>query len=131
MMFKHKIESIELTWDPDSRIGIVRFESGAKATGKDAEQLVEAMANWIGADRRPFAVLGDGENLKGGDAGYRSVWGGFFKLHREYSYLALYNMKPALHIASEMFGIGTGMHLQVFVSEEEARAWLRSVGIGA
>jgi hypothetical protein len=123
--------TIEMTWDPESRLAVIRFETETKATGKDAALLVEALTRWIGIERRPFGLLGDGGKLSGVDAGYRSVWGGFFKAHRAESYIAFFNMGPLIRIAAEMFRIGTGLHLKTFAGEAEARSWLRESGIAA
>lgn len=65
------------------------------------------------------------------DAAYRSVWGTFFKQHRGESYIAFFNMKPAVRIAAEMFRIGTGVQLKAFADEGDARSWVRQKGIPA
>jgi hypothetical protein len=121
--------TIEMTWDSESRLAFIRFESETHATGKDAVMLVDALTRWIGTDRRPFGLLGDGGRLAHVDAEYRSVWGKFFRQHREDSYIAFFNMGPLIRIASEMFGIGMRLQLKAFANEAQARAWLRKMGI--
>jgi hypothetical protein len=121
--------TIEMTWDSESRLALIRFESETRATGKDAVVLVNALTRWIGMDRKPFALLGDGGKLAGVDAEYRSVWGKFFQQHREDAYIAFFNMGPIIRIAAEMFGVGTGLKLKAFADEAQARAWLRRMGI--
>jgi hypothetical protein len=127
-MQKFALDSVEMTWNPDVRIGTVHFGSGAKPSHRDGTLLVEAMTRWIGTDLKPFAILGDGEKIIGGEPGYRSVMAGFFHSQREKAYLALYNLSPELKVASQMFATGTGMRFGAFSSEGEARAWLRSAG---
>ena len=123
--------SIELTWDPESRLAIIRFESETRATGEDAQVLVNALTRWIGTDHKPFGLMGDGGKLAGVDAGYRSVWGKFFQKNRNDSYVAFFNMNPIIRIAAEMFGIGIGLRLKAFAEETQARSWLREMGIAA
>lgn len=123
--------SIEMTWDSEARLALLRFESATRATGKDAVVLVDALTRWIGTDRKPFGLLGDGGRLAGVDAEYRSVWGKFFRQHRDDSFIAFFNMGPIIRVAAEMFRIGTGLRLKAFAGEDEARSWLREMGIAA
>lgn len=123
--------AIELSWDPERRVALMRFEHETHATGNDARVLVEALARWVGTDSKPFALLGDGAKLAGVDAEYRSVWGRFFRQHREDCFLAFFNMGPIIRIAAEMFRIGTRLRLKAFPDETSARAWLREMGIDA
>jgi hypothetical protein len=123
--------SLEMLWDPDSRVALLRFTRPTQATGKDAVVLVDTLKGWIGTERRPFALLGDGGRLSGLDAEYRSVWGRFLREHREDSYLAFFNMNAAVRIAAEMFRLGTRLRLKAFATEADARAWLRENGIPA
>jgi hypothetical protein len=122
---------IEMTWDPDARLAVIRFERETQATGRDAVVLVDALTGWIGTENRPFGLLGNGGKLSGLDAEYRSVWGSFLRRHREDSYTAFFNMNAVVRIAAEMFRIGTGLRLKAFADESEARAWLRDNGIPA
>lgn len=123
--------SIEMTWDPNARLAVIRFHRETRATGEDARALVDAMTRWVGTDGSPFALLGDGERLGSLDAEYRSVWGGFFRLHRDDASIAFFNMGPVIRVAAEMFRIGTGAQLKAFADEAAARAWLRQRGIAA
>lgn len=120
-----------MTWDSQSRLAFLRFQSETSATGNDAVVLVDALTRWIGTDRKPFALLGDGGRLGSVDAEYRSVWSKFFQQHREDSYLAFYNMSPFVRIAAEMFGTGTRLRLKTFADERKARSWLREMDIDA
>jgi hypothetical protein len=123
--------AIEMTWDPEARLAVIRFERATQATGRDAVVLVGALTDWIGTEGKPFGLLGDGGRLSGLDAEYRSVWGGFLRRHREDSSVAFFNMNAVVRIAAEMFRIGTGLRLKAFANEAEARAWLRDNGIAA
>lgn len=123
--------SIEMTWDPNPRLAVLRFHRETRATGEDARVLVDAMTRWVGTDGGPFGLLGDGERLASLDAEYRSVWGGFLRLHRDEAFTAFFNMGPVIRVAAEMFRLGTGVQLKVFADEAAARAWLRQRGIAA
>ena len=123
--------TIEMTWNSESRLAFIRFESETHATGKDAVVLVDALTRWIGSDHKPFGLLGDGGSLTNVDAEYRSVWGKFFREHREDSYIAFFNLGPLIRVAAEMFGIGMRLRLKAFADEAQARSWLREVGIAA
>lgn len=120
-----------MTWDPGSRLATLRFERAARVTGADARTLVGSLTGWIGGDGRPFGLLGDGKNLSGLDAEYRSVWATFFRSHRDDSRIAFFNMNQFIRIAAEMFRIGTGLHMKAFADERSARSWLRDEGIAA
>jgi hypothetical protein len=123
--------TIELTWDSESRLAIIRFDNETHATGKDAAMLVDALTRLIGRDHKPFGLLGDGGSLAHVDAEYRSIWGKFFRQHRDDSYIAFFNMNPLIRIAAEMFAVGMRLHLEAFADETQARSWLRKRGIAA
>lgn len=123
--------SIEVTWDPESRLAVLWFERKTRATGKDAAVLVDAMTRWVGSDGRPFALLSDGGKLAGVDAEYRSIWARFFRQHRDSSWIAFFNMNVFIRIAADMFRIGTGIQMKAFADETAARSWLRERGIAA
>lgn len=130
-MDKVTVGAIEMTWDSESRLALLRFERETHGTGKDAENLIEALARWVGSDGKPFALLGDGSKLTRVDAAYRSSWSKFLQHHRADCCVAFFNMNPVIRIAAEMFRIGTGLRLKMFAREEEARSWLRGMGIAA
>ncbi|MCI0346863.1 MAG: hypothetical protein L0221_15700 [Chloroflexi bacterium] len=122
---------ILMTWDPDARLATLSFARDTRARGSDGVILVQAISGWIGTDRRPFGLLGNGERLSGLDAEYRSAWGSFLRLHRDDAFVAFFNMNAVVRIAAEMFRIGTGLRLKAFADEARARAWLRGNGIPA
>lgn len=129
-MDKIQIGTIQMTWDSEARLAVLSFERETHATGKDAVALVEALTRWIGADRKPFGLLGDGGKLSGLDAEYRSAWAKFLQQHKADACIAFFNMNAVIRVAAEMFRLGTGLMLKAFAGEEEARAWLREKGIG-
>ncbi len=128
---KITVGSAEMEWDADSRLAMLRFLREAHAAREEAVLLAEALTGWIGTDGVSFGLLGDGGNLGGVDADYRSVWGTFFRQHRGESYVAFFNMRPAVRLAADMFRIGTGVQLKAFADETDARSWLREKGISA
>src|SRR3990172_2293760 len=121
----------QMTWDPDTRLAVLRFQSEARLTGKNAQDLVDAFSIWSGTEGKPFALLGDGGKLTGIDAEYRQVWSKFFATHRRDSFIAFFNMSPIIRVAAEMFRLGTGTKLKAFADEAGARAWLRTQGFPA
>ena len=124
-------ETFEMTWDPQTRLAVLRFSAETHATGQDAAVLIAALSTWVGTGPEPFALLGDGERLRGVDAEYRSRWSGFLRQHKDRCFVAFFNMGPVIRIAAEMFRLGTGLRLRAFAKEKHARAWLRSIGIAA
>jgi hypothetical protein len=123
--------AMEMTWDPGQHLAEVHFTAETNATGEDAAVLVEALRRWIGTDAEPFGLLGDGAGLRNLDAQYRSVWGDFLRQHREEVCVAFFNLGPVTRIAADLFRIGTGLRLKTFAQEDEARSWLRGMGIAA
>ncbi len=126
-----RIGAIEMAWDSATRVAHLRFLSETAATGTDARTLVEALSAWTAADPAPFALLGDGANLKSVDAEYRATWSAFLRQHRDRCRLAFFNMNPFIRIAAEMFRLGTGLKVKAFADERDARRWLREQGIAA
>lgn len=124
-------KTFQMTWDPPSRLAVLRFGTDTHATGDDAAKLVEALSTWVGTEPMPFALLGDGARLKGVDAEYRSLWTRFLRQRRDHCFVAFFNMGPLIRIAAEMFRLGSGVRVKAFADEEQARAWLRSNGITA
>ena len=125
--------TVQLTWDPESRVAAMLFDQQTRSTGENATALVSAFGEWLSADleRKPFALLADAARLDAMDAGWRSVWGKFFREHRHHAWIAVFHMGPLIRIGAEMFRLGTGVRLKGFAEESGARAWLRKNGIGA
>jgi hypothetical protein len=114
----------ELTWDPDTRFGVVRFvdESGS-AGGPEAKHLITALERWVG-DQGPFQILVDCTELEAVDAAWRQMWADFFTSHRDHGVIAWFNASPQIHLIVTMFRKGTGVTGDVFANEAEARAYL-------
>lgn len=123
--------TIELSWDPASRVAALRFGDLTHSTGEDAKVLVNALTGWlaIDPDRKPFALLADAKRLATMDAGWRSVWGTFFKARRDHALIAVFHMGPFIRVGAEMFRLGTGVRLKGFADEMGAHEWLRKNGI--
>lgn len=123
--------TIHMTWDSEARLAVIRFERDTHGSGTDAQVLVTALEDWIGAGSGPFGVLGDGGRLSSMDADFRAIWSRFLRRHRDDCYVAFFNQSPVVRISADMFRLGTGLQLKSFAREEQARAWLREMGISA
>jgi hypothetical protein len=123
--------STEITWDPRTRVAVVRYTPGASLAGPDGPFLVDALTGWIGTSGEPFAVLADAKGLRGTDAEYRASVSRFFRQYRDHAFIALTNVSAVIHVVVEMFRIGTGIQLKTFPDEAAARSWLRKNGIAA
>ena len=123
--------SMEIRWDRPSRIAFVRYVPGAVLSAADGAVLVDALSGWIGTTGQAFAVLADGEGLRGTSAAYRASVSRFFRQHRDTARIALINLGPVIQIVVEMFRLGTGIQLKAFDSEAAARSWLTAKGIAA
>ena len=123
--------AVELSWDPTTRVAAMRFDRPTTSTGENASVLVRAMTEWVGDNREPFALLADAARLDGMDAGWRSIWGKFFRERRDRAWIAVFHMGPLIRVAAEMFRLGTRVQLKGFAHETEARAWLRKNAIAA
>jgi hypothetical protein len=114
----------ELTWDPDTRFGVLRFvdESGS-AGGPGAKHLTTDLERWVG-DEEPFQFLVDCTEIGTIDAAWRQTWADFFTAHRDHAVLAWFNASPEIDLIVTMFRKGTGVTGDVFADEAEARAYL-------
>jgi hypothetical protein len=130
-MERVQVRTIEMTWDPEARVAHIWFTAPTEGTGEDAKALVNVLQGWVGEERKPFALMGDGGKLGKLDAAYRKTWADFLKDHKKEALVAFYNQNPFIRVSAEMFRIGTGLNLKSFAKEEEARAWLRKAGIQA
>jgi hypothetical protein len=120
-----------LSWDAAARVVAVRYQPHTTLAANDGVFLVEALAGWVGSEPSPFAVLADASGVSSTDAAYRATASDFFRRHRDVAFIALFNMKPAVRILTEMFRIGTGIPLKGFSDEANARSWLKMKGIAA
>lgn len=124
-------DSMQMAWDPPSRVAFVRYARDANLTAADGAFMIDALTRWIGPSGMPFAVLADGAGLRGTEGPYRATVSRFFAQHRDDAFIALVNLGPVIHVVVEMFRIGTGIQLRTFANEALARAWLRAKGIAA
>jgi hypothetical protein len=124
-------DSMEIRWDPGSRVALIRYAPDANLTAADGEVLVGALTGWIGANGEPFGVLADGAGLRATSAAYRATMSRFFRQHRDKARIALINVGPVIQIVAEMFRVGTGVKLKTFASDAAARSWLGTTGIAA
>jgi hypothetical protein len=120
---------IQMTWDPQTRLAVIRFGRDTNATGRDAQVLVTSLEGWVAEENKPFGLLGDGGRLSGMDADFRAAWSRFLRQHRADCYVSFFNQNAIVRISAEMFRLGTGLRLKSFAREEDARAWLREMGI--
>lgn len=120
-----------MTWDPQTRLAVIRFGRDTHAAGRDAQALVSALEGWVGEVSKPFGLLGDGGRLSSMDADFRALWSSFLRKHRNDCYVSFFNQNAIVRISAEMFRLGTGLRLKSFAREEEARSWLREMGIPA
>jgi len=121
--------SAEIAWDSRSRVAVVRYAPGASLAGPDGPFLVDALTGWIGSDGDPFGVLADAKGLLGTNAEYRAWASRFFRRHRDRAFIALINLGPVIHVAVEMFRVGTGIQSKTLADEAAARSCLRTKGI--
>ncbi len=125
------VGAISLTWDPKTRLAVLRFSEPTVGTGPAAITLVKALEKWVGADARPFGLLADTKNNPSVDSHWRATWASFYKVHRKSGIMAVFNMGAVLRASAELFRLALGMNLKGFNREEDARAWLRAQGIQA
>lgn len=120
-----------LTWDPASRVALLRYEPGTKLAASDGSFLARTLTRCIADSREPFGILADYTNGRSTDAEYRAKARDFFEAHRDTAYVAIFNASAAIRIAAELFRVAIGIQLHASRDEAAARAWLRSKGIGA
>lgn len=126
-----KTATLDMTWDPATRICVARVKRGSSLGGVDAADLVGAVDRWIGEPPARFAVLADGGGGHDTDRAYRATLSRYFRRRIDVAVIAFFGLTAVLGVIVEMLRIGTGMNLRVFSSEAEARAWLREQGFSA
>jgi hypothetical protein len=119
---------IHLTWEPESRLAVLIYESPVSTKGQPIRPLIEALRAWVGADRRTFYLLNDCGPLLYLDAEWRAVWWEFFRDHRSDSWIALYNLGSLMKVVAEMYRVASGLRMEVLGTESDARVWLRQKG---
>lgn len=123
--------SMRVAWDPAGRLVTMRCKPGALLDGTDAGVFVDAISAWIGETRAPFGLLAYLKDVRGTDAECRTTARSFFSRHKDYVSIATLDTSPILRVVTDMFRIGSGVQVEAFASEAEARAWLRDRGVGA
>lgn len=126
-----KTATLDMTWDATTRVCVARVTPGVELDGGDGADLVGAMARFVGDAPERFAVLADGGGGHGTDRAYRATLSRYFRRRIDVAFVAFFGLSAVLRVTVEMLRIATGMHLRVFTSEAEARAWLRERGFSA
>lgn len=117
----------ELTWDPDTRFGVLRFVDESGSAGRpEAVHLTTDLERWVG-DEEPFQFLVDCTQIRAIDAAWRQTWADFFTAHRDHAVLAWFNASPEIDLIVTMFRKGTGVTGEVFADEADARAYLEQL----
>jgi hypothetical protein len=125
---------IELTWDPHVRLAVFRFlREDTAATGADARAFLDAVEEWTQPPDARWGMLVDCSQLSNVDAAWRSAFSAHFKHERHRASVAWFNANALVRTMVLMFV--TAMRLagpfdgKAFATEEEARSWLREMGI--
>jgi hypothetical protein len=126
-----KTASLDMTWDPVARVCVSRVTPGANLGREDGETLVGAVDRWSSGSPARFAVLADGGGGHQTDRAYRATLSRYFRRRIDVATIAFFGLGTVLQVVVEMLRIATGMHLRVFSTEAEARAWLREEGFAA
>ena len=121
--------SMSMTWDPSTRVAVLAM--APYGTGAQAQELTGALERWIGNNERAFALLSDSTAGDHETADWRTVWGRFYMKHCREGVVAGFGASPDVQIAGALFASGSGVRLQLFAHEPEARAWLRAQGFAA
>lgn len=133
---RFELNGIELTWDPEARLGVFRFlDEDTVARGKDAPKFLGAFRTWTDGSDTPYAVLVDSGRLSNVDAAWRSAFSAYFKNERDRVFVAWFNANVLVRTMVLMFvtamRVGGTFEGKAFATEEEARSWLRGKGIKA
>jgi hypothetical protein len=123
--------STTLTWIPDSRLAVLRYDPGTTLRAVDGVFLAETLTRCVAESGEQFGVLADYTNGRATDAEYRAEAREFFQAHRDTACVAIFNASAVIRIAAELFRVATGIRLKALPDEAAARSWLRSMGIGA
>lgn len=113
---------VVLRWDAGTRTAHVRFAETGVGERSHAERLSSQLDEWVGEE--PFQLLFDCSEIVDADAGWRAVWGEWFRARRDLATLAWFNANARVRLLILMFRKGTGVHGRAFATEVEARAWL-------
>lgn len=120
---------MQLSWDPSTRLAA--FRQAEHVTRAHARALVDELTRCIGIDAEPFGLLIDATDVSTTEVGWRSTWAEFFRVHRAYCVLAIFGATAIIRVVIDAFRIATSMRMKAFSTEDEARSWLRTMGISA
>lgn len=121
---------VVLTWDPARRLARLGFAELGVGGRRHAEELSRQLDAWAGSTE-PFSMLVDCSDIVDGDAGWRAVWGEWFRARREVVTLAWFDANARVRLLILMFRKGTGVHGRAFATEEEARSWLEEEALAS
>lgn len=114
---------VALSWDATSRTARLAFVEPGVGGRQEAEDLSRQLDAWMGPEG-PFRVLVDCSDLVDADAGWRAVFGEWFRGRKDRAVIAWFNANPRVRLLILLFRKGTGVHGRAFATEEEARSWL-------
>jgi hypothetical protein len=118
--------AVELVWDPQTRLAILRFMRPGVGSQREAERLTEQLETWTdGAGL--FRLLVDCSDMVDVDAGWRATWGDYFKRARDRAVIGWFNADARIRLVIIMFKKGTGVTGEAFETEAEARAYVDEV----
>lgn len=121
--YEQRSGPVVLTWDPAARRALLAFDEAGVGTRGHAVELSQVLDAWTGPTQ-PFSILIDCSDIVDADAGWRAVWGEWFRARRRVVTVAWFNANPRVRLLILMFRKGTGVHGRAFPTEEEARGWL-------
>jgi len=125
-------DHIELRWDPATGLVEMRFTAaGRMTTSEDAAWLLRQTEHFATGRVGPIGFLVDCRGLERTDPGWRATLADSFRDPALRFYVAWFNTSRLIRVTVEMFDVATpGIEGKDFVSETDARAWLRERGIG-
>lgn len=127
--YETKAGPVVMRWDAGSRMAHVHFAETGVGGREHAERLSGQLEEWVGDE--PFRMLFDCSDIVDGDAGWRAVWGEWFRARRDQATLAWFNANPRVRLLILMFRKGTGVNGRAFATEAEARSWLEGEALAS
>ncbi len=117
------------TWDPKTRIAT--RQPGFNPTHEEAAAAIEALDDWVGRERKPFALLLNSVQARPVSLDERVAFSRFLSTHRDNVVAAAFGMSPDFQQQVEMGAAANGIRFRAFADEAGARAWLREQGFAA
>ena len=100
-----KTATLDMTWDPATRICVARVTPDSSLGGADAEDLVGAIERWIGESPTRFAVLADGGGGHETDRDYRAVLSRYFRERIDVAFVAFFRLNAVLTVVVDMLRV--------------------------